>query len=125
MDLSLSKNVAIEIASGLRLTYRYFVCLTTKPVHLELASDLTTEAFLACLKRFFARRGHSDSISSDNATNFVGADRELRELYQRVNSIENNKEIQTFLGKKGINWHFIPPRAPHFGGALGGRGQII
>ena len=92
-----------------------FVCLATKAVHLELASDLTTEAFLACLKRFFARRGHSDSISFDNVANFVGADRELREVYQRVNSIENNKEIQTFLAKKGINWHFIPPRAPHFG----------
>ena len=102
-----------------------FVCLATKAVHLELASDLTTEASLACLKRFFARRGHSDSISSDNASNFAGADRELRELYQKVNSIEDNKKIQTILAKKEINWHSIPPVSSSLWGALGGRGQII
>ncbi|XP_033222851.1 uncharacterized protein LOC117176704 [Belonocnema kinseyi] len=57
-----------------------FVCLATKAVHLELACDLSTEAFLASLKRFLARRGLPNSISPDNATNFVGADRQLREL---------------------------------------------
>ena len=31
-----------------------FVCSATKAVHIEIVSDLTTEAFLACLKRFFA-----------------------------------------------------------------------
>ncbi|XP_055622164.1 uncharacterized protein LOC129765763 [Toxorhynchites rutilus septentrionalis] len=34
-----------------------FVCLVTKAVHLELAGDLTSEAFLAAFKRFIARRG--------------------------------------------------------------------
>ncbi|XP_059054951.1 uncharacterized protein LOC131848997 [Achroia grisella] len=34
-----------------------FVCFTTKAVHLELASDLTTETFLACLRRLISRRG--------------------------------------------------------------------
>ena len=33
-----------------------FICFSTKAVHLEIVSDLTTEAFLACLKRFVARR---------------------------------------------------------------------
>ena len=39
-----------------------FVCLATKAVHLELASDLTTEAFLGCLKRFISRRGKPEKI---------------------------------------------------------------
>ncbi|XP_033229513.1 uncharacterized protein LOC117181054 [Belonocnema kinseyi] len=93
-----------------------FVCQATKAVHLELASDLTTGAFPACLKRFFARRGRSQSISSDNATNFVGANKELRELYKTIQSIENNKGKKSCFVKNGIFGHFIPPRAPHFGG---------
>ena len=34
-----------------------FVSLTVKAVHIELVSDLTTEAFLASLRHFIARRG--------------------------------------------------------------------
>ena len=93
-----------------------FVCQATKAVHLELASDLTTAAFLSCLKRFFARRGAAHSMSSDNATNFVGANRELRDFYKQIESLEKDQGIQSFLLKKQVNWHFIPPRAPHFGG---------
>ena len=60
-----------------------FVCQAIKAIHLELDSDVTASAFLACLQRFFARRGIKNSISSDNATNFVGVNRELRELFQQ------------------------------------------
>ena len=34
-----------------------FVCLATKALHFELATDLTADAFIACLSRFFSRRG--------------------------------------------------------------------
>ncbi|GFX93588.1 uncharacterized protein TNCV_1587651 [Trichonephila clavipes] len=43
-----------------------FVCLVSKAVHLEIVSDLTTDAFRATLKRFVARRGKCTTISSDN-----------------------------------------------------------
>lgn len=39
-----------------------FVCFSTKAVHLELASDLSTGAFLAALRRFIARRGRCSHI---------------------------------------------------------------
>ncbi|GFW72070.1 uncharacterized protein TNCV_4789581 [Trichonephila clavipes] len=58
-----------------------FVCLASKAVHLELVSDLTTDAFLATLKCFVARRGKCATISSNNAKNFVGANRELKRLH--------------------------------------------
>lgn len=39
-----------------------FVCLATKTIHIELVSDLTSESFLASLKRFISRRGNSAYI---------------------------------------------------------------
>ena len=54
-----------------------FICMATETIHLELVSSLTSEAFIASLKRFIAGRGLIDHIYSDNGSNFVGANREL------------------------------------------------
>ena len=59
-----------------------FVSLTVKAVHLEIVSDLTTDAFLATFRRFIARRGKPTLIWSDTGSNFVGADREMKTLFQ-------------------------------------------
>ena len=48
------------------------VSLSVKAVHLELVSDLTAEAFLACLRRFISRQRKPTLIRSDHGTNFVG-----------------------------------------------------
>ena len=79
-------------------------------------SDLTTKAFIASLKRFFARRGISRNIHSDNATNFVGANRELIKFYELLQPTNHNEEVKEFLGHQNITWKFIPPRSLHFGG---------
>ena len=52
-----------------------FVSLSTRAVHIEAVSDLTSEAFLACLRRFISRRGKPTLLWSDHGTNFVGAKR--------------------------------------------------
>ncbi len=57
-----------------------FVALSVKAVHLELVSDMTSSAFIACLRRFVARRGRPFVIWSDHGSNFVGAARELSEI---------------------------------------------
>jgi len=93
-----------------------FVCFTTRAIHLELVGDLTTEAFVRALNRFFDRRGKSEIIYSDNATNFVGAQRHLKELYQLLQNDEHQKKTNEVLSKLGIEWKFIPARSPHFGG---------
>ncbi|XP_076664982.1 uncharacterized protein LOC143367242 [Andrena cerasifolii] len=93
-----------------------FVCLAVKAVHLELVSDLTSEAFIAALRRFIARRGFCVNIYSDNGTNFVEANNNLRDLQQLLRSDDHNEKVQTFLADRSIEWHFIPPQAPHFGG---------
>lgn len=92
------------------------VCLVTKAIHLEVVSELTTEAFFASLKRLFARRVKARAIYSDNATNFVGANNNLKEIFEFMQRAENKKIISHFLVDQGIQWYFSPPRSPHFGG---------
>ncbi|GFX05258.1 integrase catalytic domain-containing protein [Trichonephila clavipes] len=89
-----------------------FICFSTKATHLEVVSDLTTEAFLACLQRFIARRSKPFVIWSDNATNFKGA----RNILNEWNEICKSNRIQLFSAEEGIEWNFIPPASPHFGG---------
>lgn len=91
-----------------------FVCLSTKAVHLEVVSDLTTEGFLACLDRFVSRRGLPSLVRSDNGTNFVGAMRGLREMREFLDV--NKVDIGTACSRRGINWTFSPPGCPHWGG---------
>ncbi|GFW55283.1 uncharacterized protein TNCV_116691 [Trichonephila clavipes] len=86
----------------------------SKAVHLEIVSDLTTDAFLATLKRFEDRRGKCATISSDNAKNFVGANRELKRLHNLLKFPE--EKLSSYLSSEGISWNFRPPRAPNFGG---------
>ena len=94
-----------------------FICCTTKAVHIEIASDLSTsEAFLAALSRFTDRRGCPSTILSDNATNFVGANRELRDLQNLITSKSTQDQIQAFSTAHRIAWKFSPSRSPHFGG---------
>ena len=91
-----------------------FVCLCTKAVHLEAVGDLTTACFLGALRRFISRRGTPTEMWSDNATTFRGADIELRSML-RATEVQWNVVTDT-LANDGINWRFIPPSAPHFGG---------
>ncbi len=78
----------------------FFVCMITRAVHIEVVSDLSTLAFIAAFQRFCARRGICQSIWSDNATNFLGADNVFKQHCTSLN----------------ITWHNIPARSPHHGG---------
>lgn len=93
-----------------------FVCRSTKAIHLELVSSLSTEAFIAALKRFIARRGIPSEILSDNGSNFVGAKNELHELYKLCQSQNFYTLTSQYLSQNEIRFSFIPPRSPHFGG---------
>ena len=90
-----------------------FVCTTTKAVHLKAVTDMTSETFIACLRRFISRRGKPEGIWSDNGTNFVGADKELRNLFQQENF---QQQVTSIAREADIQWKFIPAYAPHHGG---------
>lgn len=85
-------------------------------MHFEPVSDLMSEAFIAALRRFIARRRKPSLIMSDHGTNFVGANRELQEMYNFLNEQRTRGEISDFCTTQNIQWKFIPERAPHFGG---------
>lgn len=91
-----------------------FVCMVTKCVHFEIVTDLSTEALIAALKRFFARRGKSAVIFSDNGSNFVGAYAKIKQFIKSISSV--NSEFSTFMANEGVEWKFLPPCSPSFGG---------
>ena len=86
--------------------------MVTRAVHLEVAFSLSTDSFIMCLRRFIARRGKPTVIYSDNGTNFVGANRNLRECI----SAWKQDKIRSALSQDGIQWVFNPPAASHMGG---------
>ncbi|GBP06483.1 hypothetical protein EVAR_4610_1 [Eumeta japonica] len=70
----------LEVTVGRRREKRWaalFTCLTTRAVHMEVASSLSADSMIMALRRFMARRGQPDTLYSDHGTNFVGAAAEL------------------------------------------------
>lgn len=89
-----------------------FTCLAIRAVHIEVASSLDTDSFINALCRFIARRGQVKELRSDNGTNFVGDQRELKEAIESWNQIQ----IHNTLLQRGIKWIFNPPTGSHHGG---------
>jgi len=93
-----------------------FVCFATKAIHLELVGDLSTAGFLGALKRFISRRGAIFELNSDCGSNFVGANAELQKMLREAQTEKDVTELKDTLATEGIEWKFIPPGSPHFGG---------
>ena len=92
------------------------VCFVTRVVHIEVVTRLSTETFLAAVRRFIARRGKPRTICSDNATDFNDAANEHHAIYKMLQSTSQMTTVQGFLATEGCEWKFIPPRGAHFGG---------
>ncbi|XP_033225706.1 uncharacterized protein LOC117178388 [Belonocnema kinseyi] len=65
-------------------------------------------------KRYAARRGISTFLYSDCGTNFVGANRQLRTLFNDAFAV--SPTISRYLADNGTTWRFNPSADPHFGG---------
>lgn len=104
----------VEIKRGRSIVKRYgvlFTCLTIRAVHIEVAHSLDTDSCINALRCFVARRGQVSIMRSDNGTNFVGAERELREAIESW----NQSKIHNAMLRKGIKWIFNPPAGSHHG----------
>jgi len=81
-----------------------FKCMTTRCLHLDLLESLDTDAFLMSLRRFIARRGKPFELFSDNGTNFVGGNREIKEAYEAM-----APRLKEQLAEQKISCRFNPP----------------
>ncbi|XP_047992482.1 uncharacterized protein LOC125231164 [Leguminivora glycinivorella] len=114
VDMAGPFMIASKKGRGSRTSKCYlciFVCLASKAVHLELVSDLSTEAFILALRRFVSRRGKPSAIFCDNGSNFKGANNELSKLVK-----SSRQSVTNFANEEGIRFMFSPAYSPNFGG---------
>ena len=86
-----------------------FTCANTRAVHLEVVTDLSEETFLQAFRRFSSRKSLPRIVLSDNASTFMSAADDLKALFESTG-------VQESLGNQGVEWRFIPRRAPWYGG---------
>lgn len=86
-----------------------FTCATTRAVHLELATDMTTNTFIRAFRRFVGRRSCPRIIISDNGSNFRATESFFKSFFQ-------HPDVQQYFDDRHCEWKFIPPKAPWQGG---------
>ena len=89
-----------------------FTCLASRAVHIEVAHSLCTNSFINALRRFISRRGSVLKIYSDNGTNFVGGNKELKEALKSWNS----GVVEDWLKQREVVWKFNTPCSSNYGG---------
>ncbi|XP_068758639.1 uncharacterized protein [Montipora capricornis] len=107
------------IKEGRKETNRYgalFTCLSSRVVHIETANSLETDSFLNALRRFVARRGSVREIRSDQDTNLVGAEKELRRVLEEMDSGSIQRSLCREFKADWVQWKQNPPSASHMGG---------
>ncbi|XP_063405949.1 uncharacterized protein LOC134689913 [Mytilus trossulus] len=106
----------LNVKLGRSIVKRYgclFTCLTTRAVHIEIAHSLNKDSFISAFQRFTSRRGIPEKVYSDNGTNFVGGEIELRKNIEQW----NKATISNYMLHKDIIWTFNLPYASHRRGA--------
>ena len=76
----------------------FFMCLTTRAIHIEVVPSSDMDSFLNVFYRFMAHRGEPEVGRSDNGTNLAGADRELKHEMGQVDSARLGRELASHMG---------------------------
>ena len=92
-----------------------FTCMSSRAVHMETTVEMTTDSFILSLRRFLARRGPVDTITSDNGKKIVGAENEFRKAYDEMDHTRINRFLVSHTCD-WIVWKKTPPNASHMGG---------
>ena len=105
-----------EKRSELRRYGAMFVRLASRAVHIDVTHQINNDTFIQALRRMTARRGNVRLIQSDNGSNFLGAENELKRAFLEM----DNKKNSQFLQDKGadwLKWQRNTPATSHMGGA--------
>lgn len=81
----------------------------TRAIHLELVNELSTLAFIHCLKRYMARRGLPRKIISDNAKTF-------KATAKVIESMLNHLDVKDHLLNLKVEWNFNLEKGLWWGG---------
>ena len=79
-----------------------------------MTHEMSTDSFINALRRFLAMRVIIRCIWSDDGTNFVGADNELRKYFAEI----DETKVKSFLLEKNcdwIDWKRNPPHSSYMG----------
>ena len=82
-----------------------FVCTTTRAVHLEVMTNLSTSAFIMCLRCLAAAKGIPSLILSDTHQTFISGETFLLEMQQ-------DPKVQEYMSSKTTKWKHQTPRSP-------------
>jgi len=74
--------------------------------------DLSSDVFISVLFQFICR-GQCIKLYSDNDTNFIGA---KKLLLSWASNLSKDSKFNDHLSELSIEWQFIPPSTPNFGG---------
>ena len=86
-----------------------FRCAASRAVHLEMVTDLKTETFLLCFKRFVSRRGLPVLVVTDNSKTFKAFSKPLQATMK-------SSVVLSYLAERGIKWKFNLSKALWWGG---------
>ena len=101
----------LYIAGGWQQVKRYgvlFMCLSSRAVHLKVATSLTADSFISAYN-FVGWRGPVHRIHSEQGMNFIGAKNEL----QQALSEQHNEKVRQELLKRNCPTQRAPHNVPH------------
>ena len=97
-------------------------CFVTRAVHIESCADLNTDTTLKALRRFISLHGNPQQIYADNETTFIKASKELKNCFANLRRYNSFRDTLLLFH---LDFRFIPPSSPLFGGYLEGLVKVF
>ena len=101
----------LSYRNGKKFYILIVTCLVSRMVKLEVVNSLSANSALTALNNVFLQCGTPRKIYSDNGTNFVKCNKEIKKFLDQL-------EESSKLDNRNIEWIFSPPGAPWYNGTV-------